>query len=86
MIPNECLFNEMTVPLRSYFPFLYKNPIPVRYSELLRHLPSISKKMLTEQLRELERDDMCPRANECLIALIMKLHYDLTLELTPMLF
>ncbi|WP_271754795.1 winged helix-turn-helix transcriptional regulator [Cohnella sp. JJ-181] len=35
---------------------LYQTNRPVRYSELLRHLPSISKKILTEQLRELEQD------------------------------
>jgi DNA-binding HxlR family transcriptional regulator len=40
---------------------LYKNIEPVRYSELLRHLPSISKKILTEQLRELEADGIIVR-------------------------
>ncbi|WP_397376775.1 winged helix-turn-helix transcriptional regulator [Paenibacillus sp. p3-SID867] len=43
--------------------FLYKNIMPARYSELLRHLPSISKKILTEQLRELERDGIIDRTS-----------------------
>ncbi|MFB9278217.1 winged helix-turn-helix transcriptional regulator [Cohnella cellulosilytica] len=41
--------------------FLYKNNKPIRYSELQRHLPSISKKILTEQLRELEHDGIIER-------------------------
>lgn len=41
--------------------YLYKNMEPARYSELLRHLPSISKKILTEQLRELEADGIIER-------------------------
>jgi len=41
--------------------YLYKSNQPVRYSELLRHLPAISKKILTEQLRELERDGIVER-------------------------
>ncbi|XID91627.1 winged helix-turn-helix transcriptional regulator [Paenibacillaceae bacterium WGS1546] len=35
---------------------------PVRYGELLRHLPAVSKKMLTEQLRELEADGIVQRS------------------------
>ncbi|MDF2572294.1 MAG: transcriptional regulator, HxlR family [Sporomusa sp.] len=35
--------------------------LSVRYSGTLRHLPSISKKILTEQLRELERDGIIER-------------------------
>ncbi|MFF2483500.1 winged helix-turn-helix transcriptional regulator [Paenibacillus sp. NPDC058071] len=44
-----------------YLPHLFKNDEPVRYSELLRQFPSISKKILTEQLRELERDGIIAR-------------------------
>ncbi|NQX58002.1 winged helix-turn-helix transcriptional regulator [Paenibacillus qinlingensis] len=63
---NECpvevvfamLSGRWKIPIYRY---LYKNDKPVRYSELLRHLPSISKKILTEQLRELERDGIVER-------------------------
>ncbi|WP_090116494.1 MULTISPECIES: helix-turn-helix domain-containing protein [unclassified Cohnella] len=63
---NECpveivlsiLSGRWKIPIYRY---LYKNEKPVRYSELLRHLPSISKKILTEQLRELERDGIIER-------------------------
>lgn len=40
---------------------LYNNNGPVRYSELQRHMPDISKKILTEQLRELQRDGIIER-------------------------
>lgn len=60
--PVEVVFSMLSgrwkIPI---YRFLYKNSIPVRYSELLRHLPSISKKILTEQLRELERDGIIDR-------------------------
>ncbi|MFD2659793.1 winged helix-turn-helix transcriptional regulator [Paenibacillus thailandensis] len=52
------LSGRWKIPIYRY---LYKNNKPVRYSELLRHLPSISKKILTEQLRELERDGIIER-------------------------
>ncbi|WP_179281453.1 helix-turn-helix domain-containing protein [Paenibacillus sp. XY044] len=63
---NECpvevvissLSGRWKIPIYRY---LYNNNQPVRYSALLRHLPSISKKVLTEQLRELERDGIVER-------------------------
>ncbi|RUS46669.1 transcriptional regulator [Cohnella sp. AR92] len=63
---NECpaeivlsiLSGRWKIPIYRY---LYNNEKPIRYSELLRHLPSISKKMLTEQLRELECDGIIER-------------------------
>ncbi|MBB3131458.1 DNA-binding HxlR family transcriptional regulator [Paenibacillus rhizosphaerae] len=63
---NECpvevvissLSGRWKIPIYRY---LYKNDKPVRYSALQRHLPSISKKVLTEQLRELERDGIIER-------------------------
>ncbi|WP_145950260.1 helix-turn-helix domain-containing protein [Paenibacillus sp. Y412MC10] len=63
---NECpvevvissLSGRWKIPIYRY---LYKNDQPVRYSALQRHLPSISKKVLTEQLRELERDGIIER-------------------------
>lgn len=63
---NECpvevvissLSGKWKIPIYRY---LYKNDQPVRYSALQRHLPSISKKVLTEQLRELERDGIIER-------------------------
>ncbi|GIO57603.1 hypothetical protein BK138_25000 [Paenibacillus rhizosphaerae] len=63
---NECpvevvissLSGRWKIPIYRY---LYKNDQPVRYSALQRHLPSISKKVLTEQLRELERDSIIER-------------------------
>lgn len=62
--PVEIVFSMLSgrwkIPI---YRFLYKNSIPVRYSELLRHLPSISKKILTEQLRELERDGIIDRTS-----------------------
>ncbi|MGO4542907.1 winged helix-turn-helix transcriptional regulator [Paenibacillus sp. 2TAB19] len=60
--PVEVVFSMLSgrwkIPIYRY---LYKNNKPVRYGELLRHLPSISKKMLTEQLRELESDGIIER-------------------------
>ncbi|MEK5057026.1 hypothetical protein BK126_18115 [Paenibacillus sp. FSL H7-0326] len=64
--PSECpvesvisiLSGRWKIPIYRY---LFNNNRPVRYSELHRHLPSISKKMLTEQLRELERDGIIER-------------------------
>ncbi|WP_152398831.1 winged helix-turn-helix transcriptional regulator [Paenibacillus cellulositrophicus] len=63
---NECqvevvissLSGRWKIPIYRY---LYKNDQPVRYNALQRHLPSISKKVLTEQLRELERDGIIER-------------------------
>lgn len=63
---NECpvevvlssLSGRWKIPIYRY---LYNNNQPMRYSALLRHLPSISKKVLTEQLRELERDGIIER-------------------------
>ena len=52
------LSGKWKIPIYRY---LYKQNKPVRYSELLRHLPTITKKMLTEQLRELERDGIIER-------------------------
>jgi DNA-binding HxlR family transcriptional regulator len=52
------LSGKWKIPIYRY---LYKQNRPVRYSELLRHLPTITKKMLTEQLRELERDGIIER-------------------------
>ncbi|MEK8128998.1 helix-turn-helix domain-containing protein [Paenibacillus filicis] len=60
--PVEVVFTMLSgrwkIPIYRY---LYNNNKPVRYSGLLRHLPSISKKILTEQLRELERDGIIER-------------------------
>lgn len=60
--PVEVVFTMLSgrwkIPI---YRFLFKNNKPVRYSELLRHLPSISKKILTEQLRELECDGIIER-------------------------
>ncbi|MEW9699268.1 winged helix-turn-helix transcriptional regulator [Paenibacillus sp. SI8] len=60
--PVEVVFSMLSgrwkIPIYRY---LYKNNEPIRYSALLRHLPSISKKILTEQLRELERDGILER-------------------------
>ncbi|MDF2962665.1 MAG: transcriptional regulator, HxlR family [Paenibacillus sp.] len=60
--PVEVVFSMLSgrwkIPIYRY---LYKNNNPVRYSALLRHLPFISKKILTEQLRELERDGIIER-------------------------
>ena len=63
---NECpvevvissLSGRWKIPIYRY---LYKNDQPMRYSALQRHLSSISKKVLTEQLRELERDGIIER-------------------------
>ncbi|MFD0589328.1 winged helix-turn-helix transcriptional regulator [Paenibacillus sp. GCM10027627] len=52
------LSGRWKIPIYRY---IYKNDKPARYSELLRHLPSISKKILTEQLRELECDGIIER-------------------------
>ncbi|TBL72457.1 winged helix-turn-helix transcriptional regulator [Paenibacillus thalictri] len=65
---NECpvelvlsmLSGRWKIPIYRY---LYKNNKPVRYSGLLQHLPAISKKMLTEQLRELEHDGIINRTS-----------------------
>lgn len=64
--PSECpvesvismLSGRWKIPIYRH---LFNNNKPVRYSELQRHLPSISKKILTEQLRELEGDGIIER-------------------------
>ena len=49
---------------------------PQRYGELLRLVPGISKKMLTQQVRELERADLVARRVHPGIAL--KVEYSLS--------
>lgn len=39
----------------------YLKPGPLRFSEIRRHLPEITQKMLTQTLRELERDGIIAR-------------------------
>lgn len=60
--PVEAVFSLLSgrwkIPIYRY---LYHHAEPVRYSGLQRHIPSISKKMLTEQLRELEADGIIGR-------------------------
>ncbi|GGD96560.1 winged helix-turn-helix transcriptional regulator [Paenibacillus nasutitermitis] len=60
--PVEVVFAILSgrwkIPIYRY---LYKTNEPARYSALLRHLPAISKKILTEQLRELEHDGIIER-------------------------
>ncbi|GAA3400241.1 winged helix-turn-helix transcriptional regulator [Paenibacillus hodogayensis] len=62
--PVEVVFSILSgrwkIPIYRY---LYKSNKPARYSALLRHLPAISKKILTEQLRELERDGIIERTS-----------------------
>ncbi|MBW7455354.1 winged helix-turn-helix transcriptional regulator [Paenibacillus sepulcri] len=78
--PNECpveivfslLSGKWKIPIYRH---LYKNGA-VRYAELRRHLPSISKKMLTEQLRELEADGIIDR--EIYSGMLPKVEYSLT--------
>ena len=57
---------------------LHNSRGPVRYSELLRHLPAISGKMLTEQLRELEADGIVERTVTPDIPPKTKVEYSLT--------
>jgi DNA-binding HxlR family transcriptional regulator len=64
--PNDCpvelvfalLSGKWKIPI---YRKLYISTEPVRYGELQRHIPSITKKMLTEQLRELEADGIVDR-------------------------
>lgn len=60
--PVEAVFSMLSgkwkIPIYRY---LYHHAEPLRYSQLLHHLPSVSKKMLTEQLRELEADGIITR-------------------------
>ncbi|MBH5319467.1 helix-turn-helix transcriptional regulator [Paenibacillus sp. GSMTC-2017] len=59
--PVELVFSLLSGKWKiSIYRHLYNNE-SVRYGGLKRHIPSITKKMLTEQLRELESDGIIQR-------------------------